>query len=104
MEWHPIESAPRDGTVILGYGMIIDSDAAAAPFLCAWHDDTRGPGVSDYVQAPGWEAFAAGRPVENEGWDTGHGFTLAVEPTHWMPLPAPPTPSTAPAEASSESA
>jgi hypothetical protein len=82
-EWQPIETAPRDGTQRLGL-------TARGYCIFAWHDDTRGPGVSDDVQVPGWEAFCDGETVMDEGWDTGTGYTLEVSPTHWMPLPEPP--------------
>lgn len=68
-EWRPIETAPKDGTPVLlwvGVGM-------SEP----WAQTAR------WVNEPesGWS-----------GWvDTYEGFDLA-EPTHWMPLPAPPSP------------
>lgn len=82
-EWEPIETAPKDGTQVLVYAPIGMS-------IAAWSQDTRGPGVSGHVQTPGWIGWANGDEIDDEGWDTGHGFALQLEPTHWMPLPAPP--------------
>ena len=62
MEWQPIETAPRNGTDILAYERIADTDR----ILTMRYD-----GVA--------QAF-----VTNV-----HSF-VAFEPTHWMPLPAPP--------------
>jgi len=68
--WQPIETAPKDGTPILiacSYGLGVR--------IGQWHDyhdnaNTRQLG-------PRWGfLFIAGRDVD---------------PTHWMPLPAPPT-------------
>lgn len=59
--WQPIKTAPKDGTYVLGYGP----------------HETRGY----YVDAI---HFYLGRfTIE---WMSGFG-----SPTHWMPLPAPPT-------------
>ncbi|WP_424441089.1 DUF551 domain-containing protein [Parvibaculum sp.] len=59
-EWQPIETAPKDGTKIL---------------LTGPHDAN-----GRYMEVCGYwkDRF----PVT---WMDGHG-----EPTHWMPLPAPP--------------
>lgn len=82
-EWQPIETAPKDGTHILVHDDIGYS-------VAAWEDRQNGPGASGVVQPPGWRACAKGTMVDDEGWDTGHGYKLELEPTHWMPLPAPP--------------
>jgi len=53
--WQPIETAPKDGTEILGY--------AGGFLLLSWRDDE-------------WHE----ETFEESGWN----------PTHWMPMPAPP--------------
>jgi hypothetical protein len=64
MEWQPIETAPRDGTHILGYA---DGEMAAVYCLPTWYDD-------------GWSLSVSGKPASDSYfW-----------PTHWMPLPKPP--------------
>lgn len=61
MKWEPIETAPRDGTYVLGYGP---------------HD-----GRGHYIDAIHfWQSRWT---IE---WMHGYGT-----PTHWMPLPAPPS-------------
>jgi hypothetical protein len=63
-QWHPISTAPKDGTHILLY----------------WHSVSRRPVV-------GWWSHTWGR------WQAGNYFCGLVmgDPSHWMPLPAPPT-------------
>jgi len=68
MEWHPIETAPKDGTRAL-----------------VWIDLT-GEHVKDrsYARIACWDG-------DCERWRDGHsGPPLTIDPTHWMPLPAPP--------------
>jgi hypothetical protein len=65
MNWQPIETAPKDGTFILGY-------YADRPWL--W----------DIVQ---WDAGYLG----GAWWGGGHENDGPLfPPTHWMPLPDPP--------------
>lgn len=59
-EWQPIETAPKDGTYILGYG----------------EHDHRG----HYIDAIHWW---------HDRW-TIEWMSGFQRPTHWMPLPAPP--------------
>lgn len=61
MNWQPIETAPRDGTRVLGYELNDPTDTC--PYA-----------VMRFRGEYGWV---------NAGW-TG------LEPTHWMPLPPPP--------------
>lgn len=63
MNWQPIETAPKDGTQILGY--------TVWPALTA----VRWAQESFYYGRPGWED-----EFSNVEW----------QPTHWMPLPPPP--------------
>lgn len=64
-EWMPIETAPKDGTPILGW-----SDEGVA-YVCWAYWATECGGC--------WRFF-----------DTGKGDTYAFYPTHWRPLPAQP--------------
>lgn len=64
MDWQPIETAPKDGTVVMLYWPTISINAY--PAVGFNHDD-------DY----GW--------AWSQWMDYGEIF-----PTHWMPLPAPP--------------
>lgn len=71
-EWEPIESAPKDGTFILMYKSVGTHylDNEYTPFyVCQW-----------------LENGTYGGP----GWFYGEGEFFLRNPTHWMPLPAPP--------------
>lgn len=66
MEWQPIETAPKDGTSIL---------------------------VFPDIKVTNWGYT---RDKQNEfGWIGCYSYTTdeydTLDPTHWMPLPAPPT-------------
>ncbi len=68
MTWQPIETAPKDGTFVLVY--LAETYAHTTQQICVavWDDD-----LEDWMtdQLDG-------------GWDF-------VAPSHWMPLPQPPT-------------
>lgn len=63
--WMPIDTAPKDGTRVL----IVEADGTMTIVRCRIQIEDR-----TY-----WTA---------DSWDDGHDSEL--EPTHWMPLPAPP--------------
>ena len=67
-EWQPIETCPQDGTWFLA-----KVPFCTPPIICR----PIGPGSLDY------ENF----------WGDSDGLTGNGAPTHWTPLPAPPTPS-----------
>ena len=79
-EWQPIETAPRDGTVIdlWAEGFRFADCMWGKPEHCCgeagWHCDSEWHG-----QEPGWVVTA----------DNAFLWT-DYEPPHWMPLPAPP--------------
>jgi hypothetical protein len=67
-EWQPIETAPKDGTIILGLEIqstLNPEEVVRIPIY--W-------GGSEWILAWGQ-------------WDDG---TFHIEATHWMPLPPPP--------------
>lgn len=70
-QWQPIETAPRDGTQILGFaeweGMIV----------CNWLDCSE-----IWEQSPKY-AWAKNYDTVDMSYET-------FDPTHWMPLPLPP--------------
>lgn len=72
MTWEPIETAPKDGTRILVF------DHGVWP--AHWTEECeKGNGES----GPGWQIYEC----EMDAW-----YALAADtPTHWMPLPSPPT-------------
>lgn len=90
-DWQPIETAPKDGTKILGYGRGTERAMwpvdEKMPFMqCViwwtWHDS------EELVDAG--DGLFRKRPVRVlEMWQPiGTHF---FKPTHWMPLPSPPT-------------
>jgi hypothetical protein len=60
-EWRTIESAPRDGTAVL-----ISEAGDFIPEIARWH-------------------------VDLVGWMNEYSDRVSLSPTHWRPLPAPPT-------------
>ena len=89
-EWLPIETAPKDGTRILGFGRGTEKCAWPAyeqmPFMqCViwwtWHDTVRLVDAGD-----GLFRKAPERVLEMWQPIGPHFF----RPTHWMPLPSPP--------------
>lgn len=76
--WQPIETAPKDGTLILTFS----ADAAAAPMT----DPFGNPGTSMMVMR--WLPYGGGKfdPVD----EAGDFWTNHYDPTHWQPLPEPP--------------
>jgi hypothetical protein len=75
MEWQPIETAPRDGTsVLLSGGQLACSGDIEENEIAV---------VAKICNAYGSEAWSVVRISGQEVW--------LWNPTHWMPLPAPPT-------------
>jgi hypothetical protein len=73
MEWQNIETAPKDGVLILLYGTSIVAPGVFS--LGEWH----------FWEGPIADNDNGNTVGEMNGWTRGYG------PTHWMPLPAPPT-------------
>ena len=64
MNWQPIETAPKDGTLVLlsGFGL------------------------------PVWQGYWVGQVGRHaiNGWTRFNSVDMEWKPTHWMPLPEPP--------------
>jgi hypothetical protein len=73
MGWQPIEAAPKDGSDVLVCEA--SGDMSIAHFL-TWDGN-----------GAGWVGLCRG---EDASCDRD-GYPVVLYPTHWMPLPAPPT-------------
>lgn len=71
-DWQPIETAPKDGmrVTLFAQGKYGPNDTYWA--ISSWFDAAH-PGAMEGAQS---------------GWAD---WPYAIEPTHWQPLPAPPT-------------
>jgi len=83
-EWRPIETAPKDGTAVWLWheGQAYIGYCRRSDWLCKadkWS-------AKFYVSRADEERKACGLP--DETW----GTNFEINPTHWMPLPPPPTP------------
>lgn len=62
MEWQPIDTAPKDGTLFM-----------------AWCPKSK------------LSLMVFNNPIESETWSLTGPSYVVPEPTHWMPLPSPPS-------------
>lgn len=76
--WQPIETAPRDGTPILIW------QPGPHPFGDRSRETAQDGLIVEYDD----QRWAIGYWRPRGGW--GNRNSAKVEPTHWMPLPAPP--------------
>lgn len=96
-KWQPIETAPKDGMPILVYdseGVELDDHTYAWPRHAVLHvlpAIWKKPNGRS-ADGPGW--FAPMFWLSFGVWDDPSTDIEAIElrPTHWMPLPIPPTP------------
>jgi hypothetical protein len=99
LEWQPIEAAPKDVNILVWYDHDADpyqdpNNSNRITDYAAWTED------GDFLDGKGWaiarwhdrqygEGYwlpAAWFALENDGYER------VCNPTHWMPLPAPPVP------------
>lgn len=73
MTWKTIDSAPRDGTRIL---------IAGGTFELGWDDQI----IADHIEIAFWHTDHWHGPEAN-----AHDEWQKHRPTHWQPLPAPPS-------------
>lgn len=67
MNWQPIETAPKDCILLLGYLPHPRMDGSRRVYEGRWHE-------------------------EQSTWTSTNGFLIHTGATHWMPLPSPPEP------------
>lgn len=84
MNWQPIETAPKNGTEILAWredaGVLLVRWTAPMEFLTeAECENLLGDSAEEYDWF--YADFVSGGRLEGD-----------LTPTHWMPLPDPPTP------------
>lgn len=86
--WQPIDTAPKDGTWILAYGLLT---AGGEQDHTAYIDP---PGTEMLMVMPikweetWWEPVGKPRTFHRAYWAP---YDESFLPTHWMPLPDPPT-------------
>lgn len=89
-DWQPIETAPRDGTPLLLY----------VPGCNSWNRKRGMPDIMTGIWDDGYSQMDAGWYGDLGDIDHGYESTgacfehIRLSPTHWMPLPKPPEPST----------
>lgn len=76
MKWMPIETAPKDGTLIMVYKYVKPWRVMGTAYWCV-------VGTFGNTEISGWISRGITDPPGNLGLG---------EPTHWMPLPEPPKP------------
>jgi hypothetical protein len=78
-EWQTIETAPKDGTEILGCHVYNYSDGPSlskyGPWTMSWHSQKWNPS---------WDN---GEVIEYQSYFGTDYKHLDLQPTHWMPLP-----------------
>lgn len=80
MNWQPFETAPKDGNAFLAFYLDDSEDPEEAKclsvaYVISW-EDHHGDGGRNFW----WTLLPEGDPLETSRM-----------PTHWMPLPPPPT-------------
>lgn len=78
MKWQPIETAPKDGTIILVGWRLPEDTEMQEWFVMQW----------GHIQRNGLFPGDVGMWVAPNGSMTWHETN---GPTHWMPLPEPPS-------------
>jgi hypothetical protein len=77
MNWRPISTAPKDGTLILGYGPIT---------WITWDNDHFEMNVLHFVEDEEYSHLSSWQLA----FPSFEDFNPNRNPTHWMPLPEAP--------------
>ena len=81
MNWQPIETAPKDGTVV---DLWIGGEFAGRRADCAWGLPYHSCGEAGKYCDSGWHE------IESGWYDTTFNLPMHEQPTHWMPRPPAP--------------
>lgn len=84
-EWQDIETAPKDGTAVLLYIVPIEEG-----YLLGWNPERTITHVIGWWSHSGWTSHLMEEgtaDTEGNSWP----YQITLQPTHWMPLPEPPT-------------
>ncbi|NDD83425.1 DUF551 domain-containing protein [bacterium] len=87
MKWQPIETAPKDGTLIIAMNIQGYIDCVSWTRFDTEDKEEIAKKIRIYGSYFGW--FHAERVYS--GGDMLLEENLSFEPTHWIPLPKPPT-------------
>lgn len=80
--WRPIETAPKDGTKI----DLLFPGVRGRTINCFWHQGSIHPEGGWFWVTPTWGDKGKLLPEDDWFWNC----CPSMEPTHWMPQPAPP--------------
>lgn len=80
MRWQPIETAPRDGSAVLVMRDIWPGSPTGRARDCNEHNTYVAVWWGDEAEGGAWVCYM----------DMIEDPDCPIEPTHWMPLPAPP--------------
>lgn len=77
--WHPIETAPKDGASVL---LLFEDGEMSVAYYDAYYEQGNSgyDGRSDYAGISAWIEPCSGEQI----------YLHYGTPTHWMPLPEPP--------------
>jgi hypothetical protein len=78
-EWQPIETAPKDGTRVIVYPILVPSLFRRTGRSDASYMRPLEPAIAYWYG-----------PESNGYWVGVHHRDAKTNPTHWMPLPEPP--------------
>lgn len=87
--WQPIETAPRDGSFIM-LGRAESEDHCAVSFIGAWQE-AYADSYDDMGQDAGFVDLLCSHFTPGRSFGSPSHQYPPRQPTHWMPIPAPPT-------------